>query len=111
MVIEFSEILQDLELKRAAALRELPAIALPELEAPPLTVRDEDVDAALTAALPAGMVADALAVLAVALGEDADTHAARAITRTVTVDVLARLDGATSVTVADVSTVVEAALI
>ncbi|HWK28021.1 MAG TPA: ribonucleoside-diphosphate reductase subunit alpha [Solirubrobacter sp.] len=111
-MIEFAEILQDLELKRAAALDVLPAIALPELEAPDVRVADEDGgDAALTAALPAGLVADALAVLASANGEAADTVAARAIVRAVTTDVLQRLAGAATVTVPDVSTVVEAALI
>ena len=42
MVIEFAEILQDLELKRAAALPELPTVALPALEAPAVRVVDED---------------------------------------------------------------------
>ncbi len=113
MVIEFEEILRDLELKRAAALEALPAVGLPELEAPAVRVVDEDGgEAPLRAALPAGMVADALAVLAAADGEDeADTTAARAIVRAITTDVLARLEGAATVTVHDVSTLVEAALI
>lgn len=112
MVIEFSEILQDLELKRTAALPELPTVALPELDAPSVKVVGEDGgESALTAALPGGMVADALAVLAAANGEEADTVAARAIVRAVTADVLARLDGAATVTVHDLSTLVEAALI
>lgn len=112
MVIEFEEILRDLELKRAAAVETLPAIGLPELEAPAVRVVGEDGgEAPLSAALPAGMVADALAVLAAADGEDADTTAARAIVRAVTADVLSRLEGAATVTVHDVSTLVEAALI
>src|SRR3954451_939182 len=113
MVIEFSEILQDLELKRAAALPQLDTVTLPELdEAPPVRViGDDGGEAPLSAALPARMVADALAVLAAARGDAADTAAARAIVRAVTGDVLARLGGAATVTVHDVSTVVEAVLI
>ena len=112
MVIEFAEILQDLELKRAAALPSLDTVALPELPAPDVRVLGEDGgESALTAALPAGMVADALAVLAAAGGEEADTVAARAIVRAVTTDVLARLEGAATVTVHDLTTLVEAALI
>ena len=68
-------------------------------------------EAPLTARQPAAMVADALAVLAAAESEEADTAAARAIVRAVTSDVLARLEGATTVTVHDVATLVEAALI
>jgi ribonucleoside-diphosphate reductase alpha chain len=112
MVIEFDEILRDLELKRAATLATLPAIALPELAAPAVRVLGEDGgEQALTAALPAGMVADALAVLAAAEGEPAATTAARAIVQATTADVLARLDGAASVTVHDVATLVEASLV
>src|SRR5688500_15394812 len=112
MVIEFAEILQDLELKRAAALPTLPTVSLPALDAPPVRVLDEDGgEPELSAALPAGMVADALAVLAEAGGEEADTVAARAIVRAVTTDVLSRLEGAATVTVFDVSTLVEASLI
>ena len=60
-----------------------------------MRVVDEDGgEAPLTAALPAGMVADALAVLAAADGDaEADTAAARAIVRAITADVLARLEG------------------
>ena len=78
-----------------------------------MRVVDEDGgEAPLTAALPAGMVADALAVLAAAGGDaEADTVAARAIVRATTADVLERLEGATTVTVHDLSTLVEAALI
>src|SRR5688572_5019573 len=112
MVIAFAEILQDLELKRAAALPELPTVTLPELEAPDVRVLGEDGgESPLTAALPAGMVADALAVRAAAGGEEADTVAARAIVRAIAADVLARLDGAATVSVHDVTTLVEAALI
>lgn len=112
MVIEFEEILRDLELKRAAALETLPAVTLPELDAPPVRVVGEDGgEVALRSALPAGMVADALAVLAAAEGEAADTSAARAIVRVTTTEVLARLEGATTVSVYDVATLVEAALI
>ena len=112
MVIEFAEILQDLELKRAAALPSLPTVSLPALDAPAVRVLDEDGgESELSAALPAGMVADALAVLAAAGGEEADTIAARAIVRAVTADVLSRLEGAATVTVFDVGTLVEASLI
>src|SRR4051812_4718586 len=115
MVIEFAEILQDLELKRAAAEPSLPSITLPAFdgEVPVVRVVDEDGgEAPLTHALPAGMVADALAVLAAAGGDaEADTVAARAIIRASTADVLERLEGATTVTVHDLSTLVEAALI
>ena len=113
MVIEFAEILQDLELKRAAALPELPTRSrCRSCDAPAVRVLGEDGgESALTAALPAGMVADALAVLAAAGGEEADTVAARAIVRAITADVLARLEGAATVTVHDVTTLVEAALI
>lgn len=111
-MIEFEEIIRDLDLKRAAAVETLPAIGLPELDAPPVRVVGEDGgEAPLSAAFPAGMVADALAVLAAADGEEADTTAARAIVRAITTDVLSRLEGAATVTVHDVSTVVEAALI
>ena len=74
-------------------------------------VGEDGGEAPLTARQPAAMVADALAVVAAAESEEADTAAARAIVRAVTSDVLARLEGATTVTVHDVATLVEAALI
>jgi len=111
-MLDFAEILQDLELKRAAALPELDTVATPELPAPPVTLVDEDGGTApLTADAPASMVADALAVLAAAGGEPADTVAARAIVKTITADVLDRLHDAATVTIHDLSTLVEATLI
>jgi ribonucleoside-diphosphate reductase alpha chain len=116
MVIDFAEILGDLELKRAAALPAgaRPAVTVGELpgDVPALRVIGEDGgEAPFTAALAAGMVADALSVLAAANGEaEADTAAARAIVRAATAKVVARLEGASTVTVHDLSALVEAAL-
>jgi ribonucleoside-diphosphate reductase alpha chain len=121
MVIEFAEILHDLELKRAAALApdERPPIdfaaAVEEAPAPAVAVRDEDgVEAPYTPALAGALVAGALSTLAAANGEaDADTAAGRAIVRAATrhvADRLAGLDRAT-ITAADLSALVEAALI
>jgi ribonucleoside-diphosphate reductase alpha chain len=121
MVIEFAEILHDLELKRAAALapHERPAIdvaaAVEETAAPDVGVRDEDgVEAPFTPALAGAMVADALSTLAAASGEaEADTAAGRAIVRAATRHVVDRLAGLaqTTITTADLSALVEAALI
>jgi ribonucleoside-diphosphate reductase alpha chain len=114
MVIEFAEILQDLELKRAASLPAEP-VALPELpgEAPGVRLVGEDGgEAPLTPEHPARLVADALRVLALANGErDAAGAAERAIVRATTADVLARLERAATITTHDLSTLVEAALI
>jgi ribonucleoside-diphosphate reductase alpha chain len=121
MVIEFAEILHDLELKRAAALDpgERPAIdvaaAVDEAAAPAIAVRDDDgVEEPYTPALAGAMVADALSTLAAAAGEaDADTAAGRAIVRAATRHVSDRLAGLaqTTITTADLSALVEAALI
>ena len=122
MVIQFAEILHDLELKRAAAL---PAAERPGVDvaaavgdvpaAPEVRVRDEDgADEPFTAVLAGRLVADALGTLAVASGErDADTAAGRAIVRAATGHVVERLAGlhATVITAADLSALVEAALI
>ncbi|MDO8187596.1 ribonucleoside-diphosphate reductase subunit alpha [Conexibacter sp. JD483] len=122
MLIEFDEILRDLELKRAAALPgdESPAVdvaaALAELDdAAPLdlvVVDDDGGERPFAPALAAALVADALATLALAHGEaSADTAAGRALVRATTTAVIARLEGTARVTHADLSTVVEAALI
>jgi ribonucleoside-diphosphate reductase alpha chain len=123
MLIEFEEILHDLELKRAAALSpaERPAIdvdaALAGLAQPPLELRVRDEDGGeqpFTAALAAALVADALCTLAAASSEPvADTAAGREIVRASTAAVLNRLSAleATAITAADLSALVEAALI
>jgi len=124
MVIDFSEILHDLELKRSAALTRAgrPAFdvdaALGGLDAsdtPVLTVVGADGGETPFAAAAAGtLVADALATLAAAHGEErADTAVGRGIVRATTAQVVARLGdaGATRVTEHDLSAVVEAALI
>ncbi|HEX5617478.1 MAG TPA: ribonucleoside-diphosphate reductase subunit alpha [Solirubrobacteraceae bacterium] len=121
MVIEFAEILHDLELKRAAALDpgERPAIdvaaAVDDATTPDVAVRDDDgAEAPYTPALAGAMVADALSTLAVAAGEaEADTAAGRAIVRAATRHVSDRLAGLaqTTITTADLSALVEAALI
>jgi ribonucleoside-diphosphate reductase alpha chain len=124
MLIEFDEILHDLELKRAAAL---PATARPQVDAAralgeladePLTeIRVRDEDGALNefaAARVAGLIGDALSVLAAASGEaEADTVAGRAIIRSTTAQVIARLQalGSAVVTTSDVSSLVEAVLV
>ena len=90
MLIEFTEILHDLELKRAAALPpgERPGVDVGAVVAdlpagPELRVRDDDgAEQPYAPALAATLVADALSTLAVASGEAAaDTAAARAIAR------------------------------
>ncbi|HZO37487.1 MAG TPA: ribonucleoside-diphosphate reductase subunit alpha [Solirubrobacteraceae bacterium] len=122
MVIEFAEILQDLEIKRAAALpaEERPpvdvAAALAGLgPAPELRLVAEDGGEGAFAAADAGaLVAAALSALALAHGEqEADTAAARAIVGAVTARVCARLgaEAPARITVADLSTLVEAALL
>jgi ribonucleoside-diphosphate reductase alpha chain len=106
-MLDFADILQDLELKRAAALPAEPA-GLPPLpdDVPAARLIGEDGgDAPLTAADPARMAADAVRVVELAGGRT-DVSV-----RAITADVLARLDGASSVTVHDLSTLVEAALI
>jgi ribonucleoside-diphosphate reductase alpha chain len=122
MLIEFEEILHDLELKRAAALApgERPGIdvaaALGALQAAvALQVRDDDGgEQPFTPALAGTLVADALSTLAAASGEPtADTAAGREIVRATTAAVLARLSAltGTTITAADLSALVEAALI
>lgn len=125
MLIEFDEILRDLELKRAAALdpSQWPALDVAtalgrgdtdsaELE---LRVRDEDgSEQPFTAALAAAETAQALRTLALANAETvADSAAARQILRAVTAAVVTRLAelAATVITTADLSALVEAALI
>jgi ribonucleoside-diphosphate reductase alpha chain len=123
MLIEFEEILHDLELKRAAALApgERPAVdvaaALAALGQPSLELRvreDDGGEQPLSPALIGALVADALSTLAAASSEQtADTAAAREIVRATTAAALTRLGAleATVITGADLSAVVEAALI
>ena len=126
MLIEFSEILHDLELKRAAALDDperpsvefVAAIAGLDIAGLELLVVQEDGgERPFTVADGAEPVADALATLALASGEPvADTVAARAIIAAISTDVLTRLSdavrgGAQRITAHDLSTVIEAALI
>ncbi|MDP2710043.1 MAG: ribonucleoside-diphosphate reductase subunit alpha [Solirubrobacteraceae bacterium] len=123
MVIDFAEILHDLELKRAAALApaERPAFdtraALhgAELPAPDaVLVLDDGGEEPLAADHVAALVGDALAALAQAHGEsDADTATGRSVVRAAAAHVLARLAGQDTprITVADLSALTEAALI
>ena len=121
MVIEFAEILHDLELKRAAALlpSERPvmdvAAAVGDAAAPDVAVRDDDgIAAPYAPALTGALVADALSTLAAAAGEaEADTAAGRAIVRATARRVGERLAGLgrATITTADLSALVEAALI
>jgi ribonucleoside-diphosphate reductase alpha chain len=122
MLIEFDEILADLELKRATAL---PAAERPGVDleaalvgltavAEATLVEDDGGERALVAADAAALVADAVSAVALAHAEPvADTATARATVRATTVRVLERLggDGATRLTVADLSALTEAALI
>ena len=94
MVIEFAEILHDLELKRAAALpaAERPGDRRRRARSPTRPRRRTSGCATRTAARrrstprwPGALVADAISTLAVASGEaDADTAAGRAIVRAAT---------------------------
>jgi ribonucleoside-diphosphate reductase alpha chain len=121
MVIEFAEILHDLELKRAAALEpaERPPIdvaaAVGDAVAPAIAVRDEDgVEVPYTPALAGALVGDALSTLAAAAGDaEADTAAGRAIVGAVTRQVGERLAGLerAAIETSDLSALVEAALI
>ena len=125
MLIEFDEILRDLELKRAAALppSQRPAIdvvsalgeAAPAGAASSLRVRDEDGgEQPFDPVQAATLVADALSTLAAAGGESvADTVAGRELIRATTAQVVVRLAALsqTVITSADLSAVVEATLI
>ena len=122
MTIDFAEILEDLELKRAAAgpadTHPVPDVdaALAGIDAGlPLVLTGEDGgDEPFTGAAAGRMVADALGDLALAHGErEADTAAGRALVRATALSVVERLraDGATRLTVHDLSALVEAALI
>jgi ribonucleoside-diphosphate reductase alpha chain len=123
MVIDFSEILHDLELKRSAALppADRPPIdveaALAGLDTPTLELSVTGGDGGeqpFTPAQVGAQVADALSTLAAAHGEPhADTSAGRAIVRAVTAQVITRLgdSGAAAVGEHDLSTLVEAALL
>jgi ribonucleoside-diphosphate reductase alpha chain len=126
MLIDFDEILHDLELKRAAAadmddaFRVDVAAALSGHDglAVELLLVDEDGgEQPLTPTHIAAPVADALATLALASGEPGvDTTAGRAIIRAITGEVARRLDaaardGAQRITAHDLSALVEASLI
>jgi ribonucleoside-diphosphate reductase alpha chain len=113
-MLDFPEILQDLELKRAAALPrdERPAIDVTTA----LAVAMPDVqlgdDGPLTAADVADVVAGAMSALALAHGEaEANTAAARATVGATTASVAQRLHDARRLTVHDLSSIVEAVLI
>jgi ribonucleoside-diphosphate reductase alpha chain len=123
VLIEFEEILHDLELKRAAAMdpSERPLIDVDAALAAAgdtvvkLRVRDEDgSEEPFTATLAGRLVGDALSTLAAASGEaNADTAAGREIVRSTAAAVVTRLTAsdASVITVADLSALVEAALI
>jgi ribonucleoside-diphosphate reductase alpha chain len=122
MLIEFDEILHDLELKRAAALdvgaRPTVDIALALSSSGfngAVRVRGEDGgELPFEPAMAAQLVADALGVLAAASGErTGDTVLGRGIVRSVTAQVVTRLASleATVITTFDLSALVEAALI
>ena len=121
-MIAFDEILQDLELKRATAL---PAADRPPVDvtgalagvdtAPEVALLEDDGGERALALTDIGrLVGDAVSAVALAHGESvADTAAGRATVRAATARVVQRLaaDGATRLTVADLSALTEAALI
>ncbi|MBN8868851.1 MAG: ribonucleoside-diphosphate reductase subunit alpha [Solirubrobacterales bacterium] len=123
MLIEFDEILHDLELKRAATLptEELPlagvAEALAGLETGDggLTVARPDGERPFSAADAGSLAAAALGTVASARGEEiTDAAAARELIHRTTsrvVEQLGRLGAGATVTEADLSSLVEAALI
>ncbi len=126
MLIDFDEILRDLELKRAAAATidvgfkvDLPAALAGHdgLGVELALVEEDGGERPLTFEHLATPVADALATLSLASGESAiDTAAVRAIIRAVTTEVSRRLqaaaaDGAERITAYDLSALVEASLI
>lgn len=126
MLIDFDEILHDLELKRAAALAldAHPSVnveaALAGHDTPAIDVTlvlEDGGERPLELERIAEPVADALAIVALASGEaDPDTAAARAIVGAIAADVTERLHraaqaGARRITAHDLSALVEAALI
>jgi ribonucleoside-diphosphate reductase alpha chain len=121
-MIDFDDILKDLELKRAAArpadehMRFDIAGALSGLPAdPPITIQGPGGPTPFAAAVAAGLVTDALATIALARGaDDPVVLAAPLIIRDAVHDVQARLDAledGASITAEDLSSLVEAALI
>lgn len=123
MLIEFDEILHDLELKRAASLptEELPldgvteALAGLESGTVDLTIARPEGEEPFSPAAAGSLAAAALGTVALARGEEiADAAAARELIRRTTARVVEQLDrlgvGAT-VTESDLSSLVEAALI
>ncbi len=123
MLIDFAEIIGDLELKRAAHLpqesRPLPdvttALGDTEIFLPPVRLdREDGSESALALEDIAGLVAEALGALAAASGEEqADTVAGRAIVRAITARVAERLtqDAPDRLSAEDLLALVEAALI
>jgi len=127
VLIDFDEILRDLEIKRAAAIHpaERPpfdvAAALDGIDAGPVDVVVVAADGGESPLAPVAvgaMVADAVVTLALAAGRtSADDHAGRALVRSATRRVLDRLSeldttaGGIRLTIHDLSVLVEAALI
>lgn len=124
MPIDFAELLHDLELKRRATLpaAERPVVdavaAIAGLDAPQVELRvvaTEGGDMPFEPVLAGRLVADALAVLALARGDGRpDTPDARAIVRATTEDVTKRLaagEAGRRITEADLRAFVEAELV
>jgi len=121
-MIDFDEILKDLELKRAAARPAAEHMAF-DVDAalrglgddPEVAVDDPEGRAPFTGTRAAGLVADALATIALARGgDDPLVLAAPGIIRDAVRDVrerLGALEGGASITGEDLSSLVEAALI
>ncbi len=123
MIIDFDEILDDLEVKRASLLPpdELPVIdvaaAVASIDTDGLDVRvirEDEEERPFTLLLPALWVADAVATLAAARHEEPDEQATDELVRETGRAVVARLrllSETARVTEHDLSTIVEAALI
>ncbi len=122
MIIDFDEILDDLEVKRASLIApdELPSLAVEaaiaqlDLGGFSLGVVDElGEERPFDVRQPCGWVADALATLAAARDQALDEPAGEQLVHDVALAVVARLRllAGTSITVDDLSTIVEAALI
>src|SRR5262249_39062210 len=108
VIIDFDEILDDLEVKRASLL---PADELPELAVDGVLA---GLDQPYELREACGWVAEALGTVAAARGEELDSVAAEALVRETAVAVVARLrllGESPQMTVPDLSVVVEAALI
>jgi ribonucleoside-diphosphate reductase alpha chain len=108
VIIDFDEILDDLEVKRASVL---PADELPELAVDEVLAR---LDQPYDLCEACGWVAEALATIAAARGEELDVAAAESIVRETALAVVARLrllGESPQMTIPDLSVQVEAALI